>query len=88
MAVKELEPKPETGGVAVDRLRSIVERLERLNEEIKALNGDKSDIFKEAKSAGFDTAVLKELIKLRGREPAEVEEAESLLDLYRRALGC
>ena len=77
----------EVGGVATDRLRSIIERIERLNEEVKALKADVKDVFAEAKSAGFDVKVLRLVIKLRALEPAEVEEQETLLDLYRRALG-
>lgn len=77
----------EVGNIAADRLRSIVERIERLEEERKALAGDIKDIFAEAKSAGFDAAVLRQIIALRRKEPAEVEEQETLLDLYRRALG-
>ena len=76
-----------TGGIAVDRLRSIIERVERLEEERKALAGDIKDIFSEAKSAGFDVKVVKQIIKLRNQDPAEVEEQETLLDIYRRALG-
>ncbi|MXV35762.1 MULTISPECIES: DUF2312 domain-containing protein [unclassified Saccharibacter] len=76
-----------TGGIAADRLRSIVERVERLEEERKALGSDIRDIFTEAKSAGFDVKVIKEIIKIRKQEPAEVEEQEQLLDIYRRALG-
>jgi len=75
------------GGVAADRLRSIVERIERLEEERKALGGDIRDIFTEAKSAGFDVKALRALIVLRKREPAELQEHETLLDLYKRALG-
>src|SRR4051812_39099429 len=81
------DPDPEVGGIAADRLRSIIERVERLEEERKALGSDIKDIFAEAKSAGFDIAVLKQIIRLRKKEPAEVEEQETLLDLYRRALG-
>ncbi|CDG33644.1 DUF2312 domain-containing protein [Parasaccharibacter sp. TMW2.1882] len=76
-----------TGGIAVDRLRSIIDRVERLEEERKALGSDIRDVFTEAKSAGFDVKVIKQLIKLRKQEPAEVEEQETLLDIYRRALG-
>ncbi len=75
------------GGIAADRLRSIIERVERLEEERKALAGDIKDIFTEAKSAGFDVKVIKKIIQLRKQEPAEVEEQETLLDIYRRALG-
>ena len=75
------------GGIAADRLRSIIERVERLDEERKALAGDIKDIFSEAKSAGFDVKVVKQIIRIRKQEPAEVEEQETLLDIYRRALG-
>lgn len=75
------------GGIAADRLRSLVERIERLNEERKALGSDITDIFKEAKSAGFHPKVMRELIKIRGKDAADVEEQETLLDVYRRALG-
>lgn len=86
-------PKPvseeeiKTGGIAADRLRSIVERIERLEEERKALSSDIADIFAEAKSAGFDPKVLRALIRIRRQEAAEVEEQETLLDIYRHALG-
>ena len=75
------------GGIAADRLRSIIERIERLEQERKALADDVKDVFAEAKGAGFDPAVIRVLLKLRKQEPAEVEEQETLLDLYRRALG-
>ena len=79
--------EPEVGGIAADRLRSIIDRIERLEEERKALAGDIKDIYAEAKSAGFDVKVLRQLISIRRKEPAEVEEQETLLDLYKRALG-
>lgn len=77
----------DVGGIAKDRLRSIVERVERLEEERKSLANDIKDIFAEAKSAGFDVKVLRQVIALRRKEPAEVEEQQTLLDLYCRALG-
>lgn len=80
-------PGHNVGGVAADRLKSLVERIERMSEEITALQSDRSDIFKEAKSAGFDVKVLRQLIRLRAQDPAEVEEQENLLAVYRRALG-
>ena len=79
--------KPETGGIAADRLRSLIERIERLEEERKSLGNDIKDIYSEAKSAGFDVKVIRQIIRIRKQEPAEVEEQESLLDVYRRALG-
>lgn len=81
------EDHNETGGIAADRLRSIIERVERLEEERKALADDIKDIFTEAKSAGFDVKTIKKIISLRKQEPSEVEEQETLLDTYRRALG-
>jgi uncharacterized protein (UPF0335 family) len=77
----------DSGVVAADRLRSLVERIERLEEERKALGNDIKDIYAEAKSAGFDVKVLRTLISIRRKEAAEVEEQETLLDVYRRALG-
>jgi uncharacterized protein (UPF0335 family) len=81
------EKDTKTGGIAADRLRSLVERIERLEEERKALANDIKDIYAEAKSAGFDVKVLRQIIRLRKQEPAEIEERETLLDLYKRALG-
>lgn len=78
---------PEVGGIAVDRLRSIIERIERMLEERAAIGNDIKDIFTEAKSAGFDVKVVRQIIAIRKKEPAEVEEQETLLDLYRRSLG-
>lgn len=77
----------EVGGIAAERLRSIIERVERLEEEKRALSSDVKDIFAEAKSAGFDVKVIRQVIRIRKQEPAEVEEQETLMDLYRRALG-
>ena len=81
------KPGDATGGIAADRLRSIIERVERLEEERKALSSDIKDIFAEAKSAGFDVKVIRQIIRIRKLEPADVEEQETLLDIYRRALG-
>jgi uncharacterized protein (UPF0335 family) len=79
--------KAKNENIAADRLRSLVERIERLDEERKALASDIKDIFAEAKGAGFDVKVIRQLIRIRKQEPAEVEEQETLLDVYRRALG-
>jgi uncharacterized protein (UPF0335 family) len=87
MARPVSEEEIKAGGVAVDRLRSLVERIERLEEERKALGADIKDIYAEAKSAGFDVAVLRQLIRIRKQPATEVEEQETMLDIYRRALG-
>ncbi|UYH51690.1 DUF2312 domain-containing protein [Candidatus Kirkpatrickella diaphorinae] len=77
----------ESGMVSAQRLQSIIDRVERLEEERKALASDIKDIFLEAKSAGFDVPVLRQLLRIRKQEPSEVEEQETLLHLYRHALG-
>lgn len=82
------DPASNVGGIAADRLRSVIERVERLEEERKALSSDIKDIFAESKAAGFDVPTIKQIIKLRKKEPNEIEEQETLLSIYRRALGC
>ena len=76
----------ETVGIAGDRIRSFVERIEHIEEEIKALNEGKKEIFAEAKGDGFDVKVLKEIVRLRKQDQDERDERESLLDLYLRAM--
>lgn len=75
------------GNIASERLRSIVDRIERLEEERASLASDTKDIFTEAKSGGFDAKALRALLRLRKMEPSLVEEQEALLLLYRQALG-
>lgn len=76
----------EIGGIAVDRLRSLIERIERLNEEKAAIESDIRDIFAEAKGAGFDVNIMREIIKLRKQNAAERDENDLLLETYRKAL--
>ena len=76
----------EVGGIAADRLRSLIERIERLEEEKKALSGDIRDVFAEAKSAGFDVKIMRAILKLRKMNAADRDEQETLLETYRRAL--
>jgi uncharacterized protein (UPF0335 family) len=77
----------DTGGVAASQLRSFVERIERLEEEKKALADDIRDVYAEAKGNGFDTKVLRKVIALRKKDAAERQEEEAILDLYLHALG-
>jgi uncharacterized protein (UPF0335 family) len=86
-ASSDAQGTTQVGGIAGDHLRSLIERIERLEEERKALGNDIKDIYAEAKSAGFDVKVLRQLIRIRKQEPADVEEQETLLDLYKRAIG-
>ena len=77
----------EVGGVAADRLRSFIERIERLEEEKKALADDIREVYSEAKGAGFDVKVMRQLIKLRKMDNDDRSEMEAILDVYERALG-
>jgi len=76
----------EVGGVAGDRLRSFVERIERLEEEKTALSADIREVYSEAKGTGFDIKVLRQIIRLRKMDQSDRQEQEQLLDLYMRAL--
>jgi uncharacterized protein (UPF0335 family) len=76
----------DTVGIAGDRIRSIVERIEHVEEEIKALTEGKKEIFLEAKGEGFDVKVIKEILRLRKQDKDERDEHESLLDLYLSAM--
>jgi uncharacterized protein (UPF0335 family) len=73
--------------VAADRLRSFIERIERLEEEKKGVAEDIKEVFAEAKSTGFDIKTMRQIIKLRGMDEAKRQEAEALLDAYKAALG-
>lgn len=73
--------------VAKDQLRSIVERIERLEEEKKAIADDIRDVYGEAKSNGFDTKVLRQVVGLRKKDLSEREEQDAIRDLYLSALG-
>lgn len=73
--------------IAADRLRSFIERVERLEEEKAALAGDIREVYAEAKSTGFDTRIMRQIVRLRTLESADRREQEQLLDLYKQALG-
>ena len=76
-----------SGGIAVDRLRSIIERVERLEEERKALADDIKDVYAEMKGTGFDTKAVRTIIRMRKKDANERQEEEAILDLYMAALG-
>lgn len=73
--------------VAVDRLRSFIERVERLEEDKAAVMEDIKEVFAEAKGEGYDTKILRQVIRLRKMDRADRQEQEALLDLYLSALG-
>lgn len=77
----------DVGGIAADQLRSYIERIERLEAEKAALAGDIREVFTEAKGNGFDTKIMRQVLKLRRMEKADRDEQDTLLDLYCRALG-
>ena len=76
----------EVGGIAVERLRSLIERIERLESERDEIANDIRDVYAEAKDAGFDTKVIRAVIKLRKMNAADRDEQELLLETYRKAL--
>lgn len=78
---------PDIGGIAGDRLRSFIERIERLEEEKLTLSADIKEVYAEAKGTGFDTKTMRQIVKERRMDKADLDEQETLLDLYRRALG-
>jgi uncharacterized protein (UPF0335 family) len=77
----------DVGGVAGERLRSFIERIERLEEEKSALSGDIKEVYGEAKGDGFEPRIMRQIIKIRKMDKEALDEQESLLDLYKRALG-
>jgi uncharacterized protein (UPF0335 family) len=73
--------------VAVDELVSVIERVERLEQKKSSIVADIRDVFVEAKGAGFDVKAIREIIKIRKLDPHKREEQETMLDVYKRALG-
>ncbi len=78
---------PDIGGIAGERLKSFIERIERLEEEKRALAEDIKEVYAEAKGSGFDTKIMRQLIRIRRMDQDDVDEQETLLDLYKRAVG-
>ncbi|MGA3305008.1 MAG: DUF2312 domain-containing protein [Stellaceae bacterium] len=78
---------PNVGGIAGDRLRSFIERIERLEEEKRALGEDIKEVYAEAKSAGFDPPTLRQIVRIRKMDQDDRDEKQALLDTYMNALG-
>ena len=78
---------PDVGGIAGEQLRSFIERIERLEEEKRTLSADIKDVYAEAKGSGFDIAIMRQIIRIRRMDQDDVDERETLLDIYKRALG-
>ena len=81
------ETLPQTESVAADQLKSLIERIERLEEEKAGIAGDIKDVYAEAKANGFDTKALRRIVSIRKQDHAERQEQEAILDLYKAALG-
>ena len=77
----------EVGGIAGGHLRSLIERIERLQEDRAAINADIREVYAEGKAAGFDVKIMRQVVRLRQMEKADRDEQESLLEIYRRAIG-
>ncbi len=73
--------------IAVDQLRSIIERVERLEEDKKSITDDIKDVYAEAKGNGYDVKALRTIVRLRRQDADERQEQESILDSYKQALG-
>lgn len=76
----------EIGGVAGERLKTFVERIERLEDEKKALAEDIKEVYAEAKSSGFNVKIVRQIIRLRSMDENDRSEMEALLEIYKRAL--
>lgn len=73
--------------VSADQLKAIIERIERLEDEKKALSDDIKDVYSEAKGGGFDTKIIRKIIAMRKKDYATRKEEEAMMDLYLGALG-
>lgn len=80
-------PVTSIDAVAPNQLKAFVERIERLEEDKKAVTDDITDVYAEAKANGFDVKVLRKVVSLRKQDKAEREEMEAILELYMDALG-
>lgn len=74
-------------GIDGTQLKTVVERVERIEEDIKGLQDDRAAVYAEAKANGFDTSILKKIIRMRRRDKHDLDEEELLIDIYKRALG-
>ncbi len=74
-------------GISAQRLTSFIQRIERLQEDKVAIATDIKEVFSEAKSSGFDTKIMREVIRLRAMDPSDLAERRSLVELYMEAVG-
>ena len=86
-SVETADSSPDAGGITAGRLRSFIERVERLEEEKAALTADIREVYSEAKGDGFDTKIMRQIVRLRKIDSQDRQEQEAILDLYKSALG-
>ena len=84
---EKTEDSAQWGNVSVERLRSLIERIERLEEEKKTISDDIRDVYAEAKGNGFDVKALRAIVRLRKQDANERAEQETILETYMQALG-
>src|SRR5579862_239442 len=77
----------DVGGIAGDQLKSFIERIERLEEERRALSDDIKEVYAEAKGTGFDVKIMRQIVRIRRMDKDDLDEQEALLDTYMHALG-
>jgi uncharacterized protein (UPF0335 family) len=75
------------GSVAADELRLLIERIERLEEEKKGIADDVKDVYSEAKARGYDSKIMRQIVRLRKMETHDRQEMQAILDTYKAALG-
>jgi uncharacterized protein (UPF0335 family) len=78
---------PNVGGIGGEQLKSLIERIERLEEERRALAEDIKEVYAEARSNGFEPKIMRQIVRLRRRDQDDLDEEETLLALYKRAIG-
>jgi uncharacterized protein (UPF0335 family) len=78
---------PDVGGIGGEQLKSLIERIERLEEEKRALADDIKEVYAEARSSGFEPKIMRQIIRIRKRNQDDLDEEESLIELYKRAIG-
>lgn len=76
-----------TDNVSADQLRQYIERVERLEEELDGIKGDRKDVYAEAKAVGFDTKAMRKIIRIRKLDPTQRQMEEAIEETYRTALG-
>jgi uncharacterized protein (UPF0335 family) len=79
--------KTKAGPISAERLKSFVERIEKLEEERKAISDDVRDVYSEAKGVGYDVKTMRKIVSIRKLDAADRAEQEAILDTYKHALG-